>query len=245
MERPFPAEATGMGRSILFSALAHFLIIGTVLAAVGISRRRSYRETVQPLTLVESVPQPEAKGEDSGKSIKEEKKAEEPEKKKEEPKISPERKKVDPEKRKRLERLRQEREEARRKEAERRREEQRKLEALRKELSVLSGKEGKETQLQVGLKGFPAWYITKIHNVIFGNWELPVVAGKPACIVTFEILRSGEVENIAVEESSGNSFFDRSALEAVRSAKSFPPLPGTVEESFVRVHVNFSRHVPR
>ncbi len=51
----------------------------------------------------------------------------------------------------------------------------------------------------------------------------------PPAIVTFEILRGGQVRNIRVMQSSGNVLLDNSAQRAVLEAAPFPQLPATYE----------------
>ena len=47
----------------------------------------------------------------------------------------------------------------------------------------------------------------------------------PPAIVTFEILRNGQVQNVRVVQSSGNRALDYSAERAVLQAGPFEPLP--------------------
>ncbi len=47
----------------------------------------------------------------------------------------------------------------------------------------------------------------------------------PPAIVTFEIMRNGEIRNVRVVQSSGNRALDYSAERAVLQAGPFEPLP--------------------
>jgi protein TonB len=57
----------------------------------------------------------------------------------------------------------------------------------------------------------------------------PRIRTLPAAIVTFEILRDGQIRNVRVVQSSGNVLLDNSAQRAIFEAAPFPPLPATYE----------------
>ena len=60
-----------------------------------------------------------------------------------------------------------------------------------------------------------------------------------SCVVYFRLRRNGTVSDIRIEQGSGNSYFDRTALRAVRSAAPFPPLPRAFSESYLGIHFTF------
>ena len=44
-------------------------------------------------------------------------------------------------------------------------------------------------------------------------------------MVTFEIARDGQVSNVAIKDSSGNRYYDITAMRAIAEAAPFPKLP--------------------
>jgi TonB family protein len=90
-----------------------------------------------------------------------------------------------------------------------------------------------------------AWYLVQVRNKISSNW-VPVggVPGRTLRVVIhFRILRNGRVEGSYVEEPSGRSEFDRSALSALQSASPLPPLPADFPDDVLGVHFGFT-HTP-
>jgi TonB family protein len=58
--------------------------------------------------------------------------------------------------------------------------------------------------------------------------------------VGFVILKSGRIEGIRLEESSGMPSFDRAALRALYAANPLPPLPPAYGKSSLTVHLSFA-----
>jgi TonB family protein len=87
-----------------------------------------------------------------------------------------------------------------------------------------------------------AWYLLQVRNKISANW-IPVggAQGKTYRVVLhFRILRNGRVEGVVVEEPSGRSEFDRSAMSALVSASPFPPLPADFGDDVLGIHFGFT-----
>jgi TonB family protein len=76
--------------------------------------------------------------------------------------------------------------------------------------------------------------------LIRDNWRNPVVGptGRK-CMVRFRILRSGELTDIELEQSSGAQIFDQAALRAVRYAKTWDAFPTFWEENEQIIHLEF------
>lgn len=72
-------------------------------------------------------------------------------------------------------------------------------------------------------------YAQLIRERVAQRWRTETVDGRiktlPPAIVTFEIMRNGEVRNIKVFQSSGNYALDASAQRAITEAAPFAPLP--------------------
>lgn len=91
---------------------------------------------------------------------------------------------------------------------------------------------------------FPyVYYLTIIQNKIGENWRPSLDAyfspETRRAVVTFEILRTGQIVNVEVEVSSGTRLLDESAIRAVEVSDPLPPLPQEFERDRLRVHFNF------
>jgi TonB family protein len=85
-------------------------------------------------------------------------------------------------------------------------------------------------------------YVTAMTNAIRQNWQQPATGaapGKPPRVyVTFTIARDGKVDDVKIQQPSGNSRLDSSAQRAVMAAK-LPPLPREYTGSSVAVRFYF------
>lgn len=71
-----------------------------------------------------------------------------------------------------------------------------------------------------------AYYLQQVRAQITRNWATP--SGTPPgtrAEVFFRVGRSGEISDIRLALSSGNDYFDQSALRAVLITQQLPPLP--------------------
>ncbi|MDD4356738.1 MAG: TonB family protein [Smithellaceae bacterium] len=74
------------------------------------------------------------------------------------------------------------------------------------------------------------------------NWTLPptmMPKDNVETIVEVRIARSGTLEYIDFEKRSGNSYFDESAMRAVKKSAPFPPLAGWVNDTFIDFGIRF------
>jgi colicin import membrane protein len=89
-----------------------------------------------------------------------------------------------------------------------------------------------------------ASYASLIQQTVINYWSRPPSArnGMEA-LLTIQLIPTGEVVSVSVTESSGNSAFDRSAVNAVEKAGSFPELQnlptGEFEKTFRRFRLLF------
>ena len=72
-------------------------------------------------------------------------------------------------------------------------------------------------------------YLDQVESRIMAVWQLPKKVDGRNVIMRMHLERSGRVSNVRVEESSGDKEFDDSAVEAVRRAIPFPPVPESAE----------------
>ncbi len=88
-------------------------------------------------------------------------------------------------------------------------------------------------------------YFNRIQRKIDGQWTASGAAngaarvGETAVTVLFHIRKSGAVDSVAVEQSSGNRLFDLAAMRAVYAANPLPPLPEGMAEDTQPVHYRF------
>jgi protein TonB len=80
-------------------------------------------------------------------------------------------------------------------------------------------------------KIFQNWDTLKLNY--FTDHQLKVTA-------FFAIDRNGKLTKLALEHSSLNDNIDNSALEAVRGAAPFPPLPPGYKDDTLEVHFGFT-----
>jgi TonB family protein len=93
---------------------------------------------------------------------------------------------------------------------------------------------------QQPVSDFPfAWYLAAVHRKVTERWEGRALEGRQP-VVTFEIARDGQVSNVAIKDSSGNPYYDRTAMRAIADAAPFPPLPGEFPGPSLRLHFGFS-----
>jgi TonB family protein len=95
-----------------------------------------------------------------------------------------------------------------------------------------------------GLANFPyTWYLNIITDRVSGNWFSslvdPGVAGSFQTVVYFRIQKDGQISDVKVEQSSGLTPLDLSAMRAVRSSAPFPPLPRDYQDAYLAIHLIF------
>lgn len=84
------------------------------------------------------------------------------------------------------------------------------------------------------------YYLGLIKNKVDNRWSQPVAHKKTRkALIEFTINRKGDVSNAKVADSSGDSYFDQTALRAVTLSAPFPPLPRGFKGDSLRVHYRF------
>jgi TonB family protein len=106
---------------------------------------------------------------------------------------------------------------------------------LRSEISLKASstinKDGSEaTPAQTGKGSFFDEYYTKIRKEIWQQWVFPDFGQKDIeAIIAIRIMKDGTISIQKIEKSSGNSFFDKSAIKALTKASPLPPPPYEME----------------
>jgi protein TonB len=96
-----------------------------------------------------------------------------------------------------------------------------------------------------GAPGIPAdfhftYYIERMLALIESRWYKPTAPPGARARIRFVVLKSGKVEEIRLEESSGVSSFDRAALRAMYAANPLPPLPPAYGKPSLTIHLSFA-----
>lgn len=85
-------------------------------------------------------------------------------------------------------------------------------------------------------------YIGVVWAKIQRNWTLPpslMPKGNIETIITVRIARSGGVELASFEKRSGNRYFDDAALKAVKKSSPFPPFPSRLTDDSIEIGIRF------
>src|SRR5207249_8629351 len=93
----------------------------------------------------------------------------------------------------------------------------------------------------VALNGsdFPfAWYVRTVHAKITERWAGRAIPGQQP-VAVFDIGRDGRISGLAIEKSSGNTYYDQAALRAITEAAPFPPLPAEFGGQALGVKLGF------
>ncbi len=95
--------------------------------------------------------------------------------------------------------------------------------------------------LSIETAKFPfSYYVNIIRKKIVENWMWSQnYSGELKTVVYFKILRSGEIEELKIKESSSNKLYDNLCLRAVELARPFPPLPEGFKEDYLGVFFEF------
>ncbi|MDD5434382.1 MAG: energy transducer TonB [Nitrospira sp.] len=84
------------------------------------------------------------------------------------------------------------------------------------------------------------YYLGLIRNKVDSRWNQPVIYSQiKKAVVEFTILRNGKIDSIKISETSGDYYFDQTAVRAVSVSNPFPPLPKGYKENSLRVRYKF------
>lgn len=85
-------------------------------------------------------------------------------------------------------------------------------------------------------------YSRHVWSKVKRNWSLPAALmpkNNVEAVIEVRIAKSGAVEHIGFEKRSGNSYFDESALRAVKKSTPFPPFGGWTSGRTVEIGIRF------
>jgi TonB family protein len=100
--------------------------------------------------------------------------------------------------------------------------------------------------MQLRVEGEPlaySYYLEIVQRKIASSWVPPAGldprSAEVSTQVWFRIERDGNVQNRYVEEPSGSTYFDTSALRALDQAVPLPPLPAEYPGDYLIMHLRF------
>ena len=84
------------------------------------------------------------------------------------------------------------------------------------------------------------FYLAMIQSKISQNFRPPPgVRAQSQATMSFTILKSGDITNVTLSQSSGNLLIDQAAERAIRAAGSFPPLPSQYDQGRLDIYFEF------
>ena len=101
---------------------------------------------------------------------------------------------------------------------------------------------GPQTQLKTsGTSGTnPFW--GRVEAIIKSQWEPPpidVTGQTYSAVIRFRYYRNGTVKDVAVQQTSGNSYFDMAGQRAILKPRQFPVFPADMTEAYQDVEMVF------
>jgi outer membrane biosynthesis protein TonB len=101
---------------------------------------------------------------------------------------------------------------------------------------------GPQTQLKTsGTSGTsPFW--GRVEAIIKSQWEPPpidVTGQTYSAVIRFRYYRNGTVKDVAIQQTSGNSYFDMAGQRAVLKPRQFPVFPADMTEAYQDVEMVF------
>ena len=85
-------------------------------------------------------------------------------------------------------------------------------------------------------------YANVVSSRVHNNWSIPPELkprGNIETIIEIKIMRDGSLAYAGFEKRSGNSFYDDSAMKAVKKSAPFPPLPGGFSDNIMEIGIRF------
>lgn len=99
-----------------------------------------------------------------------------------------------------------------------------------------------ETTLKISGTAGSNPYWARVQSIISSQWEPPPIdmAGQTyTMIVKFRLQRNGTIQDVVVQQSSGNAYFDMAGKRAVLQPRVLPPFPADMTDSYKDVEMVF------
>jgi colicin import membrane protein len=116
------------------------------------------------------------------------------------------------------------------------------VKAVTQQEAAIPQVKGPQTQLKTsGTSGTnPFW--GRVEAIIKSQWEPPpidVTGQTYSAVIRFRYYRNGTVKDVAVQQTSGNSYFDMAGQRAVLKPRQFPVFPADMTEAYQDVEMVF------
>jgi colicin import membrane protein len=99
-----------------------------------------------------------------------------------------------------------------------------------------------ETALKISGTAGSNPYWARVQSIISSQWEPPPIdmAGQTyTMIVKFRLQRDGTIKDVAIQQSSGNAYFDMAGQRAVLRSRVLPVFPADMTDSYKDVEMVF------
>lgn len=87
---------------------------------------------------------------------------------------------------------------------------------------------------------YPIWFRQAFVKIARNFRHGTMSDGSLVCTIYFQVLASGRVSGLTVEESSGFTAFDDACMEAVSRSAPFPPLPRDFRDEIIGITIPFT-----
>ncbi|WNZ24864.1 TonB family protein [Leptolyngbya sp. NK1-12] len=84
-------------------------------------------------------------------------------------------------------------------------------------------------------------YLDTLNRTIDQNWQRVAVEATRRTKIQFRVDRQGQLRDLQIVQSSGDTLADQAALEAIRAAAPFAPLPQNAAEEVLIVNFTFTQ----
>lgn len=94
-------------------------------------------------------------------------------------------------------------------------------------------------------------YINEVERIVKINWDKPdfdnraSLSSDKTVVVIFKVMRDGNIKDLAVKTSSGDSKLDSSVVSAVTNSTPFKPLPEGFYGHYIEVEMTFESKLLR
>ncbi|HKY71573.1 MAG TPA: TonB C-terminal domain-containing protein [Nitrospira sp.] len=99
-----------------------------------------------------------------------------------------------------------------------------------------------QTQLKTSGASGTNPYWGRVESIIKSHWEPPpidVTGQTYSAVIRFRFYRNGTVKDVAIQQTSGNSYFDMAGQRAILKPRQFPPFPSDMSEAYQDVEMVF------
>lgn len=86
-------------------------------------------------------------------------------------------------------------------------------------------------------------YVHCVERLIYSKWQPPKNIEYKKIVTLIHITRNGKLISVTIKNSSGNTMVDQAALDAVKKAAPFPPMPKEYKYKDVNLEIYFEYNI--